>query len=80
MPRPGVPREHGRFSAPGRHVPGASGPLPLALYDADCGFCTRWMGVVARRDDDTPDVDRYMHEEADGFPSMVPGRVRVRVA
>lgn len=49
MPRPGVPREHGRFSAPGRPGPGASGPLPLALYDADCGFCTRWMGVVARR-------------------------------
>ena len=22
---------------------------PLALYDADCGFCTRWIGVVQRR-------------------------------
>lgn len=35
-----------------RHV-WASGPLllmkPLALYDADCGFCTRWIGVVQRR-------------------------------
>lgn len=22
---------------------------PLVLFDADCGFCTRWIGVVERR-------------------------------
>ena len=25
-------------------------------------------GVPIKRDDDTADADRYMHEEADGFP------------
>ena len=26
-------------------------------------------GVPIKRDDDSPDADRYMHEAADGFPS-----------
>ena len=29
-------------------------------------------GVPIKRDDDTPDADRYMHEEADGFPNISP--------
>ena len=28
-------------------------------------------GVPVKRDDDTPDADRYLHEEADGFPEYV---------
>ncbi len=26
-------------------------------------------GVPIKRDDDTADADRYLHEEADGFPA-----------
>ena len=45
-------------------------------------------GVPIKRDDDTPDADRYMHEEADGFPVIIPkhrlttvgGRVPTRKA
>ena len=31
-------------------------------------------GVPIKRRDDTPDADRYMHEEADGFPIVPPKR------
>lgn len=34
-------------------------------------------GVPIKRDDDTPDADRYMHEEADGFP-VIPMRMTRR--
>lgn len=35
---------------PTRPEPGVPGPTrPLALYDADCGFCTRCAGILARR-------------------------------
>ena len=37
-------------------------------------------GVPIKREDDTPDSDRYMHEEADGFPGLIATRVEVRVA
>ena len=48
MIRPGDARGHGRFSRPS-HPDVGQRDRPLALYDADCGFCTRWIGVVARR-------------------------------
>lgn len=37
-------------------------------------------GVPIKRGDDTPDCDRYMHEEADGFPGLIATSVEVRVA
>jgi len=36
-------------------------------------------GVPLKRDDDTADADRYMHEEADGFP-VTPARLPQRAA
>ena len=33
-------------------------------------------GVPIKRDDDTPDADRYMHEAADGFPTYLGSNVR----
>lgn len=58
--------------------------LGMAWYDSMTKY--RWKdqpdpdravpGVPIKRDDDTPDADRYMHEEADGFPVVPVQAVR----